>query len=167
MLLVKRIFSLWRITVSLMQHIKLLPQGVAPGILGGIVKGFKGEKVDITAISESKFSHLESIFLKCPFSAISPIITDNQEILELNIGSSVFISLFFILSGSSKSGVFFFVKDDIEIDETPPTVISSHESEQRKRSKMKGNLTSHIVQLCLHFSGICSLNLLDCRKARR
>ncbi|XP_021906216.1 uncharacterized protein LOC110820897 isoform X3 [Carica papaya] len=113
-------------------------QGVAPGILGGIVKGFKGEKVDITAISESKFSHLESIFLKCPFSAISPIITDNQEILELNIGSSVFISLFFILSGSSKSGVFFFVKDDIEIDETPPTVISSHESEQRKRSKMKG-----------------------------
>lgn len=68
----------------------MLLQGTEPGILGGIVKGFKGRKVphteDFIPNPKVNFSHLEGIFLKSPFSDSSSAITDNQEAEELNIG---------------------------------------------------------------------------------
>ena len=68
----------------------MLLQGTEPGILGGIIKGFKGRKVphteDFIPNPKVKFSHLEGIFLKSPFSDSSSAITDNQEAEELNIG---------------------------------------------------------------------------------
>ncbi|XVE97101.1 hypothetical protein REPUB_Repub02eG0281600 [Reevesia pubescens] len=86
-------------------------QGKAPGILGGIVKGFKGGKVNTSATPESNFSQLESKFLKNPFIDTTQNATNKQEDVELDI-------------------------DDIEIDETPPvTISSSHEAVKTKRGK--------------------------------
>ncbi|KAE8696515.1 Transducin family protein / WD-40 repeat family protein, putative isoform 2 [Hibiscus syriacus] len=77
-------------------------QGMAPGILGGIVKGFKGGKVNTSAAPESDFTHLESKFLKTPFIDAMQNVNKHEDI-ELDI-------------------------DDIDIDETPPvTSSSSHE----------------------------------------
>ena len=61
----------------------------APGLLGGIVKGLKGGKVNHTndgsSACKSYYSHLEGAFSRNPFPDSSPI-TDNQEVVELNIG---------------------------------------------------------------------------------
>ncbi|XP_028760928.1 uncharacterized protein LOC114719585 isoform X2 [Neltuma alba] len=89
-------------------------QGIAPGILGGIVKGFKGGKntqTDSTALSTLNFARLESLFLKLPSSDSPNTVSDNE--VELNI-------------------------DDIEIDE-PLTEGST--SSIDVRSKQKDNLT--------------------------
>jgi syntaxin-binding protein 5 len=91
-------------------------QGTKPGILGGIVKGFKGRKMahteDFIQNPKFNFSHLEGIFLKSPFPDPSPAVTDNQEAVELNI-------------------------DDIEIDDEPLPVesTSSHEFQNIKIGK--------------------------------
>uniref|UniRef100_A0A2N9H7E9 V-SNARE coiled-coil homology domain-containing protein n=1 Tax=Fagus sylvatica TaxID=28930 RepID=A0A2N9H7E9_FAGSY len=91
-------------------------QGTKPGILGGIVKGFKGRKMahteDFIWNPKFNFSHLEGIFLKSPFPDPSPAVTDNQEAVELNI-------------------------DDIEIDDEPLPVesTSSHEFQNIKIEK--------------------------------
>ncbi|XP_030925506.1 uncharacterized protein LOC115952465 isoform X1 [Quercus lobata] len=90
-------------------------QGTEPGILGGIIKGFKGRKVphteDFIPNPKVNFSHLEGIFLKSPFSDSSPAVTDNQEAEELNI-------------------------DDIEIDEPLPAASSSsHDFQNIKTEK--------------------------------
>lgn len=73
----------------------MLAQSIAPGILGGIVKGFKGGKPsqsDSTAIPTHNFAHLEDIFFKPPSSDSVTTVTDNEEV-ELNIG--------FLLNASS------------------------------------------------------------------
>lgn len=91
-------------------------QGTKPGILGGIVKGFKGRKMahteDFIQNPKFNFSHLEGIFLKSPFPDPSPAVTYNQEAVELNI-------------------------DDIEIDDEPLPVesTSSHEFQNIKIEK--------------------------------
>ncbi|XP_021620762.1 uncharacterized protein LOC110621044 isoform X2 [Manihot esculenta] len=90
-------------------------QGIKPGILAGIVKGFKSGKAeqttDATPTPQSNFSHLENIFSKPPFSDSSPAVTDSQEAVELNI-------------------------DDIEIDESPlPIGTSSQEVKNIKKEK--------------------------------
>ncbi|XP_022767745.1 uncharacterized protein LOC111312058 isoform X3 [Durio zibethinus] len=83
-------------------------QGTTPGILGGIVKGFKGGKVNTSATPESNFTHLESKFLKAPFIDTTQNVIKKQEDVELDI-------------------------DDIEIDETPPVASSSsHEAVKTK-----------------------------------
>ncbi|PSS34691.1 Syntaxin-binding protein 5-like [Actinidia chinensis var. chinensis] len=88
----------------------------APGILGGIVKGLKGGKVnhtnDGTSASKSYYSHLEGAFSRNPFPDSSPI-TDNQEVVELNI-------------------------DDIEIDE-PVTLASTSTSRPQRNQREKGS----------------------------
>ncbi|KAK8303550.1 hypothetical protein V6Z12_D04G158100 [Gossypium hirsutum] len=85
-------------------------QGMAPGILGGIVKGFKGGKVNTSAMPESNFTHLESKFSKTPFIDTSQNVNKHEE-MELDI-------------------------DDIEIDDTPPVTSSlSHEAVQTKGGK--------------------------------
>ncbi|KAH1039946.1 hypothetical protein J1N35_041689 [Gossypium stocksii] len=85
-------------------------QGMAPGILGGIVKGFKGGKVNTSAMPESNFTHLESKFLKTPFVDTSQNVNKHEE-MELDI-------------------------DDIEIDDTSPvTSSSSHEAVKTKGGK--------------------------------
>ncbi|KAI9115963.1 hypothetical protein K1719_012893 [Acacia pycnantha] len=95
-------------------------QGIAPGILGGIVKGFKGGKntqTDSTALSTHNFAHLESLFLKPPSSDAPTSVPDNE--VELNI-------------------------DDIEIDEPPVTegstssidVISTQKDKLTDRDKL-------------------------------
>ncbi|KAK7256904.1 hypothetical protein RIF29_30478 [Crotalaria pallida] len=61
-------------------------QTIGPGILGGIVKGFKGGKTsqtDLAKISTSNFAHLEDIFLKSPLPD-SPTVANNEEV-ELDI----------------------------------------------------------------------------------
>ncbi|XWS55523.1 hypothetical protein CRYUN_Cryun09bG0007400 [Craigia yunnanensis] len=86
-------------------------QVTAPGILGGIVKGFKGGKVNTSAILESNFTHLESRFLKTPFVDTARNVINKHENVELDI-------------------------DDIEIDETPAvTGSSSHEAVRTKGGK--------------------------------
>ncbi|GMI79923.1 Tomosyn [Hibiscus trionum] len=57
-------------------------QGLAPGILGGIVKGFKGGKVNAstTATPESDFTHLDNKFLKAPFIDTKDIELDIDDI---------------------------------------------------------------------------------------
>ncbi|KAL2958014.1 hypothetical protein AAZX31_18G183100 [Glycine max] len=64
-------------------------QTVVPGILGGIVKGFKGGKTtptDVTKIPTSNFGHLEDIFFKPPLPDSPPTVAipDNKEV-ELDI----------------------------------------------------------------------------------
>ncbi|KAM1597810.1 hypothetical protein EV1_032583 [Malus domestica] len=98
------------LSVSLNQKKK---QGTAPGILGGIVKGFKGGKMvqsgDHTATPKSTFDHLEGMFGKSQLSEPSPPV-DHQEVLELNI-------------------------DDIEIDEplSVASTLSPHDVKDEKR----------------------------------
>lgn len=75
----------------------MLVQSNAPGILGGIVKGFKGGKAsqtDILAIPTRNFAHLESLFPTPPSSDSLTTVTDNalttftdNEEVELNIGA--------------------------------------------------------------------------------
>lgn len=71
----------------------MLLQSTQPGILGGIVKGLKGRKMvhteDITMPANFTFAHLEAIFSKSPSSDTRPAVTDEQEELELNIGSDL------------------------------------------------------------------------------
>ncbi|GLT31484.1 hypothetical protein SLA2020_062170 [Shorea laevis] len=60
-------------------------QDAAPGILGGIIKGLKGGKVDNVELSEgctNDFSHLERIFSNPPF--LKPT-ANAQEVKELNL----------------------------------------------------------------------------------
>ncbi|XP_022745688.1 uncharacterized protein LOC111295998 isoform X3 [Durio zibethinus] len=86
-------------------------QGTVPGIIGGIVKGFKGGKVNTFATPESNFTLLESKFLKTPFKDTTQNVINEQKDEELDI-------------------------DDIEIDETPPvTSSSSHEAVKTKGEK--------------------------------
>lgn len=77
-------------------------QGGAPGILGGIIKGFKMGKVqhdDLTDVCKADFEHLESIFSRTPKSEPSTAVTNDQKVIELNIDDlqideplSVFVS---------------------------------------------------------------------------
>ncbi|KAF8397271.1 hypothetical protein HHK36_016182 [Tetracentron sinense] len=89
-------------------------QGTTPGILGGIIKGFKGGKVRHTvdtteSLSKSNFMHLESIFSRVPYADPSTTITAEQEVAELNI-------------------------DDIEINEPVPVAsTSSHKGKNDRR----------------------------------
>uniref|UniRef100_A0A6N2KRJ9 V-SNARE coiled-coil homology domain-containing protein n=1 Tax=Salix viminalis TaxID=40686 RepID=A0A6N2KRJ9_SALVM len=92
-------------------------QGIKPGILDGIVKGFKGRKVDHSVVinpsPKSDFSHLEAAFSKQPFSDSYRTAVDSEEVVELHI-------------------------DDIEIDDEPslPTATtSSQEVKHMKREK--------------------------------
>ena len=137
----------------------MLLQGTKPGILGGIVKGFKGRKMahteDFIRNPKFNFSHLEGIFLKSPFPDPSPAVTDNQEAVELNIGSDLSTYLYtppfccLLLFGSSVESfswlscpvefisLYAFGTDDIEIDDEPLPVesTSSHEFQNIKIGK--------------------------------
>ncbi|KAJ8898983.1 hypothetical protein K2173_008485 [Erythroxylum novogranatense] len=83
------------------------------GIISGIVKGFKREKVDVNDIlnPQSDVTHLEQIFSKPPFSDLSHTVTDHQEVAELNI-------------------------DDINIDEPPlHPATTSQDAQSTKKDK--------------------------------
>lgn len=75
------------------QVISVLLQHHSTGILGSIVKGFKGEKmaptVDFRTTCESYCAHLEDIFLKPPFSDSSSALKNTKEVEELSIGSAL------------------------------------------------------------------------------
>ncbi|RXH81808.1 hypothetical protein DVH24_036149 [Malus domestica] len=96
-------------------------QGTASGILGGIVKGFKGGKMvqsgDPAAVLKSTFDRLEGTFSKSQLSEPSPPV-DHQEVVELNI-------------------VHDFNIDDIEIDE-PLYVASTSSPHDVKDKKREG-----------------------------
>ncbi|XP_043724332.1 uncharacterized protein LOC122671267 isoform X2 [Telopea speciosissima] len=90
-------------------------QLTGPGLLGGIVKGFKGEKLghaeNLTkSMSKTQITmNLENIFSRVPFSDPSIDITNDQEVVELDI-------------------------DDIEIDEPKPVAsTSSHQGKNDKK----------------------------------
>ncbi|KAK6118274.1 hypothetical protein DH2020_048060 [Rehmannia glutinosa] len=89
-------------------------QGGNPGILGGIVKGFRGRKSNKSMYHDSNpkfdFSHLDDIFIRNPFPEPSTT-TDEQEATELTI-------------------------DDIEIDDpVPSTSTLSHEFDSKDKDK--------------------------------
>ncbi|KAK0586613.1 hypothetical protein LWI29_009696 [Acer saccharum] len=74
-------------TVLLIQQ-----RDTAPGILSGIVKGFKAgkveHKVDLQEISNSTCAHLDHIFSYPPFLKPHTVtVKDYQDVVELNIGS--------------------------------------------------------------------------------
>ncbi|XP_057979666.1 uncharacterized protein LOC131165686 isoform X2 [Malania oleifera] len=87
-------------------------QGTNPGFLGGIIKGFKGGKMehneDLTEAHKTYFAHLESIFSRSPGTTKN--VADGPEVVELNI-------------------------DDIDIDEPVSTTSSSHKSKSDGRDK--------------------------------
>ncbi|XP_020235711.1 uncharacterized protein LOC109815404 isoform X2 [Cajanus cajan] len=94
-------------------------QATVPGILGGIVKGFKGGKNSPTAVTKiptSNFGHLEDIFFKPPLSDSLPTVavTDNEEV-ELDI-------------------------DDIEIDEPNRPITKASTSSPDVKHKQKDKL---------------------------
>ncbi|TKY65816.1 Syntaxin-binding protein 5 [Spatholobus suberectus] len=94
-------------------------QTTVPGILGGIVKGFKGGKTspaDVTKIPTSNFGHLEDIFFKphLPDSLSTVTVTDNKEV-DLDI-------------------------DDIEIDEPSQPITKASTSSPDVKNKQKDKL---------------------------
>lgn len=66
-------------------------QDAVPGLLGGMIKTFKAIKeahnADITVAHKNNFSHLESLFSTPPFFKPPAAGADDQDIVELNIGS--------------------------------------------------------------------------------
>ncbi|XP_022145606.1 uncharacterized protein LOC111015012 [Momordica charantia] len=89
------------------------------GILGSIVKGFKGEKmaptVDFCTTRESYCAHLEDIFLKPPFSDSSSALKNTKEVEELSI-------------------------DDIKIDDEPPPAASTSSNEVKEEKTERQRL---------------------------
>lgn len=89
-------------------------QDTTSGILGGIIKGFSGGKVehnvDLTEAQKTDLSHLDSIFSRVLFSDPSTFTTDSQGVVELSI-------------------------DDIEIDGPLVVESSSRKSAGDKRDK--------------------------------
>lgn len=131
----------------------LLLQGAAPGLLNGIIKGFKGKKGDNTPKSSKDFpnfnsaSHMETVFHTVPFSKSSADIADDQE-LELNLGMFMFFSSTSICIATCNFGLFCI--DDIEIDE-PVEVVST--SSHLGKSTSKGTVCCVLlVDYLLHFS---------------
>ncbi|KAL5975023.1 hypothetical protein ACLOJK_031699 [Asimina triloba] len=112
-------------------------QGATPGILGGIIKGFKGEKAWNTMViteapKSSILDQLESTFSKVPFSVPSTIALDDLED-ELDIGT--FITLRILNMHA----------DDIEIDEArsmPSTSTFFDTDEETEREKLFHGATS-------------------------
>ncbi|CAK9173543.1 unnamed protein product [Ilex paraguariensis] len=101
--------------VSLSQSQKK-KQSTAPGIIGGIIKGFKGGKVEqgvnLAEAREITIAHLEGIFSRFLFSDPFKSIGDDQKAVELNI-------------------------DDIAIDEPVPVTSSFVKSNNNKTDKEK------------------------------
>ncbi|RVW42294.1 hypothetical protein CK203_085034 [Vitis vinifera] len=89
-------------------------QDTTSGILGGIIKGFSGGKVehnvDLTEAQKTDLSHLDSIFSRVLFSDPSTFTADSQGVVELSI-------------------------DDIEIDGPLVVESSSRKSAGDKRDK--------------------------------
>lgn len=86
---------------SFSNSFSMLLQGTQPRILGGIIRGIKGGKKihteDFSMPPKLDFTHLEGLFLKSPLLDTFPA-TDDQEELELNLGSdmSTFLYTLFI-----------------------------------------------------------------------
>ena len=70
-----------------------MTQDVAHGVLGGIIKNIKVGKeehnvdVDLAEVHKNNVEHLESLYSSPPFLKPSAAVTDDQDIMELNIGS--------------------------------------------------------------------------------
>ena len=63
-----------------------MPQGTSPRILGGILKGLKGGKVENDADSSSSMDRsLKGFFSKDPF--LGPLATAGDKEIELSIGN--------------------------------------------------------------------------------
>ncbi|KAG6728776.1 hypothetical protein I3842_02G190500 [Carya illinoinensis] len=90
-------------------------QDAAPGLLGGVIKTFKAireaHNADLTVAHKNNFSHLESLFSTPPFLKAPAAVTDDQDIVELNI-------------------------DDIKIDE--PMAVSSSFQKSNNDGRVKG-----------------------------
>ncbi|KAI8564240.1 hypothetical protein RHMOL_Rhmol03G0166700 [Rhododendron molle] len=81
-------------------------QGTPPGIIGGIIKSFKGGTAENHGDGENIVAHLERIFSRFPFSDPFTGIADDQEVIVLGI-------------------------DDIDLDEPAPVTPSSHKRESK------------------------------------
>ncbi|KAK9124526.1 hypothetical protein Sjap_014128 [Stephania japonica] len=128
--------------ISFSSHQKT-KQTNAPGILTGIMKGFKGKKVGNTedvnkSLTRSNFaSHLESIFQRAMFSE-KPATLADAGLVELSIGLCFVndILQYYSLVCFSMTSTSFFV-DDIEIDEPLPVASSSsHEGKKQIEGRL-------------------------------
>ena len=70
-----------------------MTQDVTPRILGGIIKNIKVGKeehnvdVDLGEVHRNNVEYLERLYSSPPFLKPSAAVTDDQDIMELNIGS--------------------------------------------------------------------------------
>ncbi|KAF6147020.1 hypothetical protein GIB67_036739 [Kingdonia uniflora] len=119
-------------------------QGTGPGILGGIIKGFKADKAaHSTEFTESVTKpncvpHLEKIFSKVPFSDPSGTVADDQGVVHLSIGLiSLSLSLTHTHTHVCPSlTVLSFNIDDIQIDEPiHVTATSTHKGKTDKKDR--------------------------------
>lgn len=87
--------SFWHF--HLVNDIALLLQDTASGILGGIMKGFKGSRTENSIgeniLGNSSAEQLEEILLKVPFLEPSTTSSGDPEVDELSIGLSLTPSL--------------------------------------------------------------------------
>lgn len=142
-----------------LQVITVLPQLPSTGILGSIVKGFKGMKmtptIDLCTSRESYCAHLEEIFLKHPFSdSSSRALKNTEEVEELTIGSTLnkshdLDSHFLLILSVAVN--FLFEIDDIVIDEEPPPASTSSEEVKGKgMTKLNPILLKKYFKSCLY-----------------
>lgn len=100
-------------------------QASAPGILRGIVKGFKMREAENkgkhSATSKSDVTHLEDVFSKPPFVDQLPTLRNNQEIVDPS-------------SGTDDQEVELSI-DDIEIDDLAPMASASVYKPQNKDNR--------------------------------
>lgn len=94
--------------------------------------------MDISTAPKSSFTHLEGLFLKLPFPDSSPAVTNDEKVVELDIGSvqPLNIFFFFVFVCSLLTVCIYSGTDDIEIDETPSLeATSSHEVAPMRKGK--------------------------------
>lgn len=100
-------------------------QASLPGVLGGIIKGFKGNKGENregpTEDPVNLLAHLDAVFSRIPLSGSSTTISDDQEVIYLNI-------------------------DDIDIDEPAPTPSFSQKIKIDKKGADKGTDREKLFQ---------------------
>lgn len=132
-----------------------MPQASSSGISGSIIEGSKAGKVarniDLTEVHKSTNSHLESLFSSPPFLKPSATSEDDQEIIELNLGSIFLFSSYYLrhpVPFSFVAHFYYFAADDIVIDE--PLYVSP--SSQKNKIEKKGEIIyCQVIALVLNF----------------
>lgn len=107
-------------------------EDAAPGLLGGRIKsseaGIEEHHVYLTEVHKNNFAHLESLFSSPPFLKPSTEVTDDQDIVELNLDDIK-------IDEPMELDIVDFNIDDIKIDEPIELSSSSHKSNNERIDK--------------------------------